>query len=207
MQRRTWTPLHKRALQNRLRGIHSRQRRSRPQAPPQLHFRRRCEREGGSCPFVHVSSWIPHHLHVSGSIRGHRHLPALSALSPPLSSAVWSWGTPGESSAGSAGHVARSLPSPRGNRPERGAQAAGCLGAQGRSRFRARPLRCVWVSRDLSSRQRGLWSSGLRPTPLQNMGVPWPHPSVGRLGPADGQKRVRGCVGPRSRREVRAEPV
>ena len=30
---------------------------------------------------------------------------------------------------------------------------------------------------------------------------------VGRLGPTDGEKRVPGCVGPRYRREVRAEPV
>ncbi|KAM9683156.1 uncharacterized protein ACBT57_002358 isoform 1-T2 [Dama dama] len=36
MQRRTWTPLHKRALQNRLRGIHSRQRRS--SRKPRLSF-------------------------------------------------------------------------------------------------------------------------------------------------------------------------
>ena len=140
-----------------------------------------------------------------GSIRGHRYFPALLALSPPLSRAVWSWGTPGESSAGTAGHVVRSLPSPRGNRPERGVQAAGRLRTL-RSRFRARPL-SMWVSRDSSSRQRGLWSSGLRPAPLRNMGVPWPHPSVWKLGLADGEKRVRGCVGPRYCREVRAEPV
>lgn len=30
---------------------------------------------------------------------------------------------------------------------------------------------------------------------------------VGRLEPTDGEKRVPGCVGPRYRREVRAEPV
>ncbi|DAA22946.1 TPA: hypothetical protein BOS_13077 [Bos taurus] len=51
-------------------------------------------------------------------------------------------------------------------------------------------------------------ASGHRTTGQRRFGASGPGTRpVGRLGPTDGEKRVRGCVGPRSRREVRAEPV